>query len=61
MDRIFRLKTVAVLALACTALSVGSCGRKGDLDPPQGAVLKGTDKSGKPDVEDRPFVLDKLL
>ena len=61
MRSLVRLKFLSPLLILAIALSLGSCGRKGDLEPPEGAVLKNRDVSKKPEVEDRPFVLDKLL
>lgn len=49
-------------ALTITALTLAGCGRKGDLDVPGAApVERGAKQDEKPQVEDRPFVLDPLL
>ncbi|WP_275784641.1 LPS translocon maturation chaperone LptM [Pararhizobium gei] len=61
-----RHSKLLLTALAVTALTLSSCGRKGDLDRPGSAEPVNTRKQAgseqkQPETPDRPFLLDPLL
>lgn len=59
------LKLIPLLTVLAASLTLSSCGRKGDLDPPSVAA-QADSKYGKKDAPppaapNKPFVLDPLL
>jgi predicted small lipoprotein YifL len=56
MSRIFALTLAASLLVPLSA-----CGRKAPLDAPSAVPVKEGEKQPEPPVEDKPFILDKLI
>ena len=57
------LRSLTGLMLAMLLLTLAACGRAGPLEPPPASVSAAGQEPGQvePEVEDRPFVLDRLL
>lgn len=49
-------------AIAVFLLALAACGRAGAPEPPPASVSQGQQPGqAEPEVEDRPFILDRLL
>jgi predicted small lipoprotein YifL len=56
-------RSITVLFVSSLFLSVAlsACGRKAPLDAPSAVPVKQGEKQPEPPVEDKPFVLDRLI
>lgn len=57
----YRPLTLTLAALLAASLTLTACGRKAPLDPPSAVPVKEGEKQPAPPVEDKPFILDKLI
>jgi predicted small lipoprotein YifL len=50
-----------ILATLLLSAALSACGRKAPLDAPSTVPVKEGEKLPEPPVEDKPFILDKLI
>ncbi len=59
-----RKMAITLLALTAFGLAAGGCGRRGEPERPEAAVIPGEKSAPATDApakEDRPFILDSLI
>jgi predicted small lipoprotein YifL len=56
-----RTSLLALATLLIASLTLAACGRKAPLDPPSAVPVEKGKEQPAPPVEDKPFVLDKLI
>lgn len=59
-----RKMAITLLALAALGVAASGCGRRGDPELPEAAVIPGQEAAPATDApvkEDRPFILDSLI
>jgi predicted small lipoprotein YifL len=52
---------VLILAAIVLSLALSACGRKAPLDAPSAVPVKQGEKQPEAPMEDKPFVLDRLI
>lgn len=54
-------RTLTLVLAALLLIPLSACGRKAPLDAPSAVPVKEGEKQPEPPVEDKPFVLDRLI
>jgi predicted small lipoprotein YifL len=56
-----RTLPITLATILATSLTLSACGRKAPLDPPSAVPVEKGKEQPAPPVEDKPFILDKLI
>jgi predicted small lipoprotein YifL len=51
----------SLMLILAASLALTACGRKAPLDPPSAVPVEKGKEQPAPPVEDKPFILDKLI
>ncbi len=54
-------RTLTLVLATLLLIPLSACGRKAPLDAPSAVPVKEGEKQPEPPVEDKPFVLDRLI